>query len=649
MSNNKDFKVKNGIQPTSYQESLGTVTEININARYDLTTASYNSVSFSVTSQEGSPLSVAFNNDGTKMYVVGFANDTVYQYSLSTAFDVSTASYDSVSFSVATQDLVPSQVIFNNNGTKMYMVGQTNDSIYQYSLSTAFDVSTASYDSVSFSFSSQEAVPGTIAFNNDGTKLYMMGNAQHKVFQYSLSTAYDISTISYDSVSFSVIGQDEFTASITFNNDGTKMYMLGRVNNRIFQYSLSTAFVLSTASYDNVSFSVASEDTQPRSIIFNNDGTKLYLIGTQNDSIYEYTTGYDLNTNTIDLSTGNVFQIAPTSDIQVGLSNPAASGTISQATVLLSATDGPGYDLANGYYENKSFDVSNELPSVSDVTFKPDGTKMYVIGVGNDTVYQYSLSTAYEITTADYDEKFKDVSAEDILPRNVKFNNDGSKMYIIGTDTDTLYQYSLTTDYDVSTASYDSVSRTLGSEDISPNGFNFNNDGTKLFVAGDENNAIFQYNLTTAFDISTATYSTNSFTLTTIASPRSLVFNDDGTKMYVCGYGSDIHEYIFTTAFDISTASFNNVTLDTSGVTGTITGLAISSNGKKLYVTNFSTDLVYQFSIAGSYTITYSSAIEFHGGTAPDSPAAGETDVLTFSTRDGGTTYHATQAIDGAI
>jgi hypothetical protein len=351
---------------------------------------------------------------------------------------------------------------------------------------------------------------------------------------------------------------------------------------------------------------------------------------------------------TLDLSTGSVFEVTAPSDIEIAFSNPAPSGTISQATVLLFATDGPGYDLANGYYENKSFDVSNELPSISAITFKPDGTKMYVIGVGNDTVYQYGLSTAYEITTADYDEKFKDVSAEDIFPRGVRFNNDGSKMYIIGTDTDTLYQYSLTTNYDVSTASYDSVTRTLGSQDTSPNGFNFNNDGTKLFVAGDENNAIFQYNLTTAFDISTATYSTNSLTLTTIGSPRSLVFNDDGTKMYVSGYGSAVHEYIFTTAFDISTASFNNVTLDTSDVTGNIIGLTISSNGKKLYVSSHINDLVYQFSIAGSYTITYSSAIEFDGGVAPDSPLANETDVLTFSTRDGGTTYQATQAIDGA-
>ena len=52
--------------------------------------------------------------------------------------------------------------------------------------------------------------------------------------------------------------------------------------------------------------------------------------------------------------------------------------------------------------------------------------------------------------------------------------------------------------------------------------------------------------------------------------------------------------------------------------------------------------------VGTEYTVTYDSAIQFGGGTAPDSPAIGETDVLAFSTRDGGTSYQAMQAIDGA-
>ena len=258
---------------------------------YDIANASYDSVSFSVASQDSDPYGLGFNNDGTKMYVSGNANDTIYQYSLSTAFDLSTASYDSVSFNYNSQELIATSVIFNNDGTKMYIVGQVNDNVYQYSLSTAFDLSTASYDSVSFSLASEDTSPYGIVFNNDGTKLYMVGISTDAVYQYSLSTAYDISTTSYDSVSFSVAGQDiNPTGGITFNDDGTKMYMVGVSTDNVYQYSLSTAYDLATASYDSVSFSVASEDGSPQQTIFSSDGNKMFILGNNTDTIYQYST-----------------------------------------------------------------------------------------------------------------------------------------------------------------------------------------------------------------------------------------------------------------------------------------------------------------------------------------------------------------------
>ena len=59
--------------------------------------------SFSVALQENNPQGIAFNNDGTKMFVVGFDGDDVNEYTLSTGFDVSTASFVD-SFSVAAQE-----------------------------------------------------------------------------------------------------------------------------------------------------------------------------------------------------------------------------------------------------------------------------------------------------------------------------------------------------------------------------------------------------------------------------------------------------------------------------------------------------------------------------------------------------------------
>jgi hypothetical protein len=225
------------------------------------------------------------------MYLLGAANDTLFQYSLSTAYDVSTASYDSVSFSVATQDAAPIDFSFNSDGTKLFMLGNVNDTVFQYSLSTAFDLSTISYDSVSFSISSQDSLPLGIGFNSDGTKMFIVGNTNDSVFQYSLSTGFDLSTASYDSVSFSVTSQDTSPSTIAFNSGGTKMFIGGGASETIYQYNLTTGFDISTASYASVSFSVASQDTTLLGFSFNSDGTKMYVSGNTNDTVYQYTTG----------------------------------------------------------------------------------------------------------------------------------------------------------------------------------------------------------------------------------------------------------------------------------------------------------------------------------------------------------------------
>lgn len=149
MANNKAFKIKNGLLAGRYLGSAGTDGSASETQYYDLTALSYDSKSFSATSQTSNARSIFIKPDGTKMYLLGndSFDDTVYQYSLSTAWDVSTASYDSKSYNANGQDGSVRGVWFKTDGTKMYIMGDAGNAVYQYSLSTAWDVSTVSYDS----------------------------------------------------------------------------------------------------------------------------------------------------------------------------------------------------------------------------------------------------------------------------------------------------------------------------------------------------------------------------------------------------------------------------------------------------------------------------------------------------------------------
>ena len=644
MSNTKDFKVKNGIQPTVYHEAVGTVVSDSVG--YSLAGASYDSVSFSVASQELTGICVAFNPSGTKMFVTGTTGDDVNEYTLGTAWDISTASYTRA-FSVSAQESTPRGIAFNNDGTKMYIIGN-QDAVLQYSLSTGFDLSTASYDSVSFSVSSQDTGPESVCFNTDGTKMFVAGTANDAAFQYTLSTAFDVSTASYDSVSFDLSGQTTYPRDVKFNGDGTKLYMVSSGDD-VYEYSLSTAFDLSSASYTGVNFDFTPQDTNPTSIFFKSDGTKMFMLGNTGDAVYQYSTV--ITTAELDLSTGSVFDYTPTSDVQVTLTNPAASGTSSGATLLLENDGSTTYDLSSAVYESKTLNVSSQENIPSFLSFSDDGTKCYVGGYGTDGVDQYSLTTAWDLSTGSYASKTLSLGSQDSVPRGGVIGNSGSSFYMVGDTNNTVYQYTLSTEWDISTGSYASKSFSVSSQMSQPEGITFSSDGSKMYVISTSGvDAVFEYDLSVAWDISTASY--NSITLSVSSQdsdPRDLTFSSDGTRLYIIGdINNSVFQYNLGTAWDLSTASYSAISYSVSSQEEEPTGIFIGNKGQSMYICGPTSDLVYQYSIGFIPTITYDPAIQFSGGTAPTSPAIGETDVLTFNTTDGGTTYQAVQAIDGA-
>ena len=246
----------------------------------------YSGISKSVNAQETQPFGLAFSSDGTKMYIVGQTNDTVYQYTLSTAWDVSTATYASLSKSIAAQDPNPTSIFFSSDGLKMYMVGQTYNTVYQYTLSTAWAINTATYASLSKSVSAQEGAVNGVAFSPDGTKMYIVGQNNDTVYQYTLSTAWNVSTATYASLSKDLGFQDIIPCDLAFSSDGLRMFVVGNYYDQVFQYTLSTAWNVSTATYASLAINVP--DTQSMGLAFSSDGTKMFALGYANKYVYQF-------------------------------------------------------------------------------------------------------------------------------------------------------------------------------------------------------------------------------------------------------------------------------------------------------------------------------------------------------------------------
>ncbi len=245
-------------------------------------------------SGESQPTGLTFSPSGTRMYVIGTNTDKVYQYKLSTAFDVSTATYTSKNISVANTstagpgDTDPRDVQFHPEGHTMYIVGIDRDTIYQYSLSTAWDVSTSTYASKSKDVSVQDTNPQSLAFSDDGSKMYILGSTNDRIFQYTLSTPWDVSTATYASKFLSVAAQENSPLAMVFSVDGKKVLVVGSTNDTVYQYTLSTSWDISTATYDNKSLNIGAQEATPHSIALSTDQKKMFILGSASDTVYTY-------------------------------------------------------------------------------------------------------------------------------------------------------------------------------------------------------------------------------------------------------------------------------------------------------------------------------------------------------------------------
>ena len=266
------------------------ITSVNLSFGFNISSANYDgaSAAFDHSATADRVEAVHFNPDGTKLFLLNYQNDTIYQYTLTTGYDLTTASYDSVSFSVNSKESNPLALSFNPLGTRMFVSGFSG-SVHQWNLTTGFSIASSN---VTFSktYSANAISPSGLAFNSDGSKLFIVdqGNGADHIEVHSLPTNYDLGSASQDSTIFSVFAQDQTPEAIEFSSDGKKLAMLGSDTDKVYLYTLTTAYDLSTISYTGNSFSVASQETSPAGLAFNSDGDKMFVTGPSSDKLHRY-------------------------------------------------------------------------------------------------------------------------------------------------------------------------------------------------------------------------------------------------------------------------------------------------------------------------------------------------------------------------
>ena len=257
------------------------ISQYTLSVPFDISTASYDGASeqCSVSDDDatfanpttGTMLGFRFSDDGMKIFVAqrgmnGLANSFINRLDLTTAYDVSTCSYiQEINMDTDllqngtnagprenTADRNNLQGIeITNDGTKLFIVMNDRDgveAIKQYNFSTPYDLSTISIAPRAIVLQTNN--PFGISFSNNGKRLFAsyIGNNPTTGFveQYTLTNAYDLSSFTLDGQ----VDLEEMNSaqndliSISFSNNGLKMFSVHRKNEKVFEYNLACPFTV---------------------------------------------------------------------------------------------------------------------------------------------------------------------------------------------------------------------------------------------------------------------------------------------------------------------------------------------------------------------------------------------------------------------
>jgi hypothetical protein len=127
-----------------------------------------------------------------------------------------------------------------------------------------------------------------------------------------------------------------------------------------------------------------------------------------------------------------------------------------------------------------------------------------------------------------------------------------------------------------------------------------------------------------------------------------LNLNSDGTLAF---WDNGTQRFLINSSGVTKAQSYAETYVTLSGTTPTITctagnffGLNTTGNTTFTFASAPASGTGYGFSLrltaGGTHTLTWPASVKWPGGTAPDNPASGETNIYAFVTHDGGTTWY---------
>ncbi len=304
---------------------------------------------YDTTGTTGLIAGIEFNNDGTKMFISyankfdGSSTHFINEYNLTIPYDVSSKVYAGDGercVLTGTDGNTIYDLDISSDGMRLFVVSrrvknndQDGDKAYGFDLTSPYDISTCSLASETENLDNGVFTSGSnageyayaegmnnlekhrlqsVEINDDGSKLFLLfmdsdsGTVNGRLYEFNLSTPYDVSTLSIVTSAGIEIGTETQTgvtnpAGMRFSPNGKRLIITSHAHGgikRVLQISLSKGFDTSSFTIDGsrilggVGNEMSEANTQTRGAAFSGSGLKVYIGSDRDqnskDEVYEY-------------------------------------------------------------------------------------------------------------------------------------------------------------------------------------------------------------------------------------------------------------------------------------------------------------------------------------------------------------------------
>ena len=559
------------------------------------------------------PASIRFTPDGYTFYLTDRnSTEYIYKYSLKKPFEI-LIDFDDIKPSItkvgrinvnASSGVIDSEAgvrnfRFNPDGSKVFILGHTNDGLIEAPLENPYDV-LSMYGS-GLKIIDLNLVPGSpddpaapidFQFRPDGRELFVVDSSDDvlNVYEVTGSKPYDIHALKwkYQWTPSYVNTLGDSSYSFEINQQGSEMLFVGN-NNDLFQYSLKKPWDLRTARTKGYLFNISgSGETSPLSVNYKPDQTGFYILGSTLDKIQIFNF---VETGSLDL---NMSPTTISGKLKVREGNLQLDSGLIESTQPLKSNF--GFDGASGSMDigvinnplrlpfSSSFHVfsgsiSSGTQYIFNFRFRPDGREIYYLDTTQDRIYYDNfLDKPFDMRTLTDEygnlERYVSTTGES-GPKDFAVSSTGKHVYVIGGTQDGISQYQLTgSAFEIGSLDLEKTMDLNLVDGVRSGDFVTLHDPRHIFLRPDNRRAYVSFNDTyngtgngviLQFDCTASSDHFDAGALRVTGrffdgrgnTSSKISFNDVGTQLFLFGDTTEEFElYDLNTPWDITTANF---------------------------------------------------------------------------------------------